>query len=84
MTRSMKHFCLLAALLTLPTIAHAQMGTTTPMGGTAQEQKACNGDARRHCRAVLNQGDSMVLSCLQQNRTKLTRACLAVLQSHGQ
>ena len=52
--------------------------------GTAEEQKACTRDAQRHCRAVLDQGDLVVLSCLQQNRAKISPACDAVLKSHGQ
>jgi hypothetical protein len=52
--------------------------------GTADEQKACTRDAQKHCRAVLDQGDLVVLSCLQQNRSKISPACDAVLKSHGQ
>ena len=52
--------------------------------GTVDEQKACTRDAQKHCRAVLDQGDLVVLSCLQQNRTKISPACDAVLKSHGQ
>ena len=52
--------------------------------GTEAEQKACSRDAQKHCRAVLDQGDLVVLSCLQQNRSKISPACDAVLKSHGQ
>ena len=52
--------------------------------GTDAEQKACSRDAQKHCRAVLDQGDLVVLSCLQQNRAKISPACDAVLKSHGQ
>lgn len=52
--------------------------------GTTEEQKACTRDAQRHCRAVLDQGDLVVLSCLQQNRAKISPACDQVLKSHGQ
>jgi hypothetical protein len=77
----MIRFGLLAASLMLPTIAQAQ---TAPNRGTPEDQKACSADARRHCRAVLEQGDMAVLACLQQQRRKLTRACRAVLRKHGQ
>jgi hypothetical protein len=51
--------------------------------GTAQDQAACRPDARRYCRNV--GGDQMrVLYCLQENRARLSRACLAVLQRNGQ
>ena len=52
--------------------------------GTPEEQKACTRDVQRHCRAVMDQGDLVVLSCLQQNRAKISPACDNVLKSHGQ
>jgi hypothetical protein len=52
--------------------------------GTADEQKACTRDVQRHCRSVIDQGDLVVLSCLQQNRSKISAACDQVLKSHGQ
>ena len=65
--------------LTVSTGAFAQQGR-----GTVDEQKACTRDAQKHCRAVLDQGDLVVLSCLQQNRAKISPACDAGLKSHGQ
>ena len=35
-------------------------------------------------RPVIDQGDLTILSCLQENRPKLTSACDQVLKSHGQ
>jgi Cysteine rich repeat len=52
--------------------------------GTPEEQKACNRDVQRFCRPVIDQGDLTILSCLQQNRPKITPACDQVLKSHGQ
>ena len=52
--------------------------------GTPQEQQACRRDAQRFCRSVISQGDMAVLACFQQNRAKISRACDAVLRSHGQ
>jgi len=52
--------------------------------GTAEEQKACNRDVQRFCRPVIDQGDLIVLSCLQQNRPKISKACDKVLKDHGQ
>jgi hypothetical protein len=52
--------------------------------GTSDDQKACGGDARRHCRDVLSQGDFAVLGCLRENRSKLSERCRAVLTRHGQ
>ncbi len=53
-------------------------------GAPAQQgQDACARDASRFCRAHLNDGDMVVLACLQQNRARLSKACQATLASHG-
>jgi hypothetical protein len=52
--------------------------------GTPEEQKACSRDVQRFCRRVIDQGDFTILTCLQENRPKLTRACDQVLKTHGQ
>jgi Cysteine rich repeat len=49
-----------------------------------QERDACTRDASRFCRPHLNEGDQVVLSCLKQNRSRLTKGCQQVLTSHGQ
>jgi hypothetical protein len=49
-----------------------------------QGQDACARDVSRFCRRVMNDGDSVVLSCLQQNRHRLSKACDKVLTDHGQ
>ena len=77
----MRKSLLALALLSL-TVATGAMAQG--QRGTADEQKACTRDAQRHCRAVLDQGDLVVLSCLQQNRAKISAACDQVLKSHGQ
>ena len=51
-------------------------------GGTPQEQNACSRDASRFCRRDLG-NDGAVQSCLQANRTKLSRSCRKVFESHG-
>lgn len=56
-------------------------------GASAQQQSghdACARDVTRHCRTVMNNGDSAVLACLKQNRAKLSKACDKVLTEHGQ
>ena len=57
-----------------------------PASASAQQrpgQDACGRDASRFCRAHLNEGDQVVLICLQQNRAKLTKACQATLAANG-
>jgi Cysteine rich repeat len=52
----------------------------------AQQQghDACARDVSRFCRAYMQQGDSVVLACLKQNRARLSKACDKVLTDHGQ
>jgi hypothetical protein len=53
--------------------------------GTRDEQAACRADSRRFCRTVdPDSGTHGILTCLKQNRSKLSRACRGVLESHGQ
>ena len=52
--------------------------------GTDQEQQACTRDVQRFCRPIINQGDLVILSCLQQNRAQISPACNQVLRNHGQ
>jgi hypothetical protein len=53
---------------------------------SAQQQghDACARDVSRFCRAVMNDGDSVVLACLKQHRARLSKACDKVLTDHGQ
>ncbi len=48
-----------------------------------QGQDACARDASRFCRAHLNDGDMVVLACLQKNRARLSKGCQATLTAHG-
>jgi hypothetical protein len=46
------------------------------------EDRACRADARRFCRNAIPD-QFRVASCLQEHRNRLSRACRAVLESHG-
>ena len=50
----------------------------------ARENDACARDVSRFCRAVMNEGDQVVLACLQQHRQRISRACEKVMAEHGQ
>jgi hypothetical protein len=76
----MNQFVLIISVLSLSISGTAM----AQHGGTEQEQRACAGNVQRYCRPVLDQGDFAVLSCLQQNREKLTVSCKKVLTDHGQ
>jgi len=51
---------------------------------SAQGHDACARDVSRFCRAVMNDGDMVILGCLKQHRARLSRACDRVLTDHGQ
>jgi hypothetical protein len=54
-------------------------------GASAQQgHDACARDVSRFCRTVMNDGDSVVLACLQQHRARLSKACEKVLTDNGQ
>jgi len=59
-------------------------GAVAQERGTPEEQKACARDVQRFCRPLIDQGDLTVLSCLQQNRPRISPACDHVLKEHGQ
>lgn len=79
----MRKIVLALALLSSTTAAIAQQQAPA-RSGTPQEQAACNRDVQRHCRSVINQGDLVILACLQQNRAQISAACNQVLKNHGQ
>ena len=54
------------------------------MASAQQGHDACARDVSRFCRAYMNDGDQIVLSCLKQNRGRLSKACEKVLADHGQ
>jgi len=77
----MRRFLLALSLLSIPMSSGA---FAEQRSGTPEEQKACARDVQRHCRPVIDQGDFTILACLQQHRSKITKACDRVLTNHGQ
>lgn len=87
-----------AILLALPTSAALAQPLTSPsqqasqgapgspfpsMQGTPEDQKACSPDAVKFCKDMIP--DSFrVLSCLQNNRQKISTACQGTLAKYGQ
>jgi hypothetical protein len=57
---------------------------TSAASAQQQGHDACARDVTRFCRAHINEGDQVVLACLQQNRVRLSKACAKVLTDHGQ
>ena len=54
------------------------------MASAQQGHDACARDVSRFCRALMNDGEQIVLACLKQNRARLSKACEKVLTDHGQ
>jgi hypothetical protein len=77
-----KVLCLALIAGSLSTQALAQQQRAMPSGREAEE-KACGRDVSRFCKPVINADDLTVLSCLQQNRTKISQACQKVLAANG-
>jgi hypothetical protein len=49
-----------------------------------RHNSGCARDVVRHCRAKMNDGDMVVLACLKEHRSKLSKSCLKTLAEHGQ
>jgi Cysteine rich repeat len=66
-------------LFSIPLVLMASLASAQQQG-----HDACARDVSRFCRAHINDGDQVVLSCLKQNRGRLSKACEKVLAEHGQ
>lgn len=77
----LKSILIPVALIAATTAAMAQQPARS---GTAEEQAACSRDVQKFCRKIMDQGDFVILACLKENRPKISKACNAVLVSHGQ
>ena len=65
-------------LFVIPFILMAQVASAQ------QGHDACARDVSRFCRAQMQDGDQIVLACLKTNRARISKACQAMLASHGQ
>jgi hypothetical protein len=80
----MPKFLMVLSLLSVTATSAAFAQGQGQHSGTDQEQKACARDVQKFCRTLMDQGDLVVLSCLQQNRPKISADCNKVLVDHGQ
>ena len=55
-----------------------------PQASAQQGHDACARDVSRFCRAHMNDGDSVVLACLKQHRSRISRACDKIMTENGQ
>jgi hypothetical protein len=72
---AMTKIVLMIPLLLFATAASAQNGPG---------QQACARDVSRFCRAKMNDGDMVVLGCLKEHRSSLSKACAKVLAENNQ
>lgn len=73
----------LKKVLLLTIIASAFASNAFAQQTREDQEKACGRDVSRYCKAVIDQGDMTVLACLQQNRSKISKACQKVLADNG-
>jgi hypothetical protein len=68
--------------------AHSQSNTTKPantLTGTPQQRAACGPDVGKFCKSIKSgEGAAGYVSCLVENRGKLSEACRKVLDSNQQ
>jgi hypothetical protein len=69
--------------LLLSLIAGAMTTQAFAQDNRASQERACGRDVSRFCKPVMDAGDMVILSCLQQNRTKISQACQKVLKDNG-
>ena len=70
-------------VLLLAFIASSVASSAYAQQTRAEQERACGRDVSRFCKAVSDAGDMVILSCLQQNRTKISAACQKVLKDNG-
>lgn len=76
-----------AGLMSSPAAAQQQGGFfdffSNLMKGTPEEEAACRPDVEKYCHDA--EPDTFrVLGCLKDQRRRISKKCLAVLESHGQ
>ena len=76
-----KRIVLALLAVAIPTLAVAQ---ARPETERERGDKACNRDVSRFCKDEIQQGETLVLGCLKQNASKISRPCRKVLEDNGQ
>jgi hypothetical protein len=79
----MKRNMTLKKALLLSLIAGAMATQAVAQDSRASQERACGRDVSRFCKPVMDAGDMVILSCLQQNRAKISQACQKVLKDNG-
>lgn len=73
------------SILTLvASLAFTSAACAQGSSGTPEDRAACQASVQRFCTQAIQGGDMMVLGCLQQNRSRITKKCQRVLVKYGQ
>lgn len=70
--------------LFIATLLVSQPALAQGTSGTPEDRAACEASVKRYCAQAIQGGDMVVLSCLQQNRPRISKACQQVLVKYGQ
>lgn len=85
---TIRKFVLVAVLTVISSSAFAQGSKAkvpeTARAGTAEDQAACRPAVRRYCNKLIDEGDMVILACLQEHRKNIGKACNEVLERNGQ
>ena len=73
----------LKKVLLLAFVASSFASAAFAQNSRADQERACGRDVSRYCKAVMDAGDMVILSCLQNNRSKISAACQKVLKDNG-
>ncbi|GEC14850.1 hypothetical protein [Nitrobacter winogradskyi] len=76
----MIRFAVILSLLPLLAV----IGVASAQTATEKSNSGCARDVAKYCRAQMNDGDMVVLSCLRAHRAKLSKKCARTLAVHGQ
>jgi hypothetical protein len=61
------------------------MTAVAPAQTTAEKHHSdCARDVARYCRSKMSDDDMVVLACLKEHRSKLSKRCARTLAEHGQ
>jgi hypothetical protein len=72
-----------AVAIVLAVVSLAALTLASAPSALAQWPRQCRADIGRICRAVAKEDDKTILTCLQENAARLSRACRKLLQSYG-
>jgi hypothetical protein len=69
-------------LLVIPMVLMASSASAQTQKKEGHDE--CARDVSRYCRAQMQDSDQIILACLKQNRSKISKACQKKLTSAGQ